>query len=83
MQITQVAERVQIYTLKHKEVPSGGNAMAELYGNTEPPKDGWGNDFIFIGGNHGEFDVISLGADGAEGGAGSNADIKWTEIKSH
>jgi general secretion pathway protein G len=40
------------------------------------PKDPWGNPFQYLQpGTHGEIDVISLGADGAPGGEGSDADI--------
>lgn len=40
------------------------------------PKDPWGNAFQYLQpGLHGEIDVISLGADGAAGGEGSDADI--------
>lgn len=40
------------------------------------PKDPWGNDYIYKKpGTHGEFDLISYGADGTEGGEDENADI--------
>lgn len=40
------------------------------------PKDPWGNDYIYVcPGEHGDFDLSSYGADGAEGGEGENADI--------
>ena len=40
------------------------------------PKDPWGNDYIYLSpGAELEFEVYSLGADNAEGGEGSNADI--------
>jgi len=41
------------------------------------PIDPWGNPYIYISpGIHGDFDIISLGADGKEGGEGKDADIK-------
>ncbi|MCK4911076.1 MAG: type II secretion system major pseudopilin GspG [Thermodesulfovibrionales bacterium] len=41
------------------------------------PEDPWRNPYIYISpGSHGDFDIISLGADGLEGGEGNNADIK-------
>ena len=45
------------------------------------PKDPWGNNYVYISpGQYGEFDIISLGADGQPGGEGENADIgNWTE----
>ncbi len=40
------------------------------------PKDPWGNDYIYKRpGEHGEFDIISYGADGVPGGEDENADI--------
>lgn len=40
------------------------------------PKDPWGNDYVYkYPGEHGEYDIYSLGADGREGGEGENADI--------
>jgi general secretion pathway protein G len=44
------------------------------------PTDPWGNAYRYRQpGQHGPFDVYSLGADGAEGGDGNDADIgNWT-----
>jgi len=40
------------------------------------PEDPWGNPYRYVHpGEHGEFDVYSLGADGAPGGSDENADI--------
>ncbi len=40
------------------------------------PKDPWGNDFIYLcPGAHGDFDIISYGADGVPGGEGKDRDI--------
>ncbi|MBI2560675.1 MAG: type II secretion system protein GspG, partial [Planctomycetes bacterium] len=40
------------------------------------PKDPWGNEYVYTyPGNNGEFDIISYGADGKEGGEGENADV--------
>ncbi len=42
----------------------------------EVPKDGWGNDFIYVcPGAHKAYDIISYGADGKEGGENENTDI--------
>lgn len=41
------------------------------------PLDPWGNPYIYVSpGVHGDFDIISYGADGKEGGEGKNADIR-------
>jgi general secretion pathway protein G len=40
------------------------------------PKDPWGNDYLYAApGKHGPFDIVSLGADGKEGGDGENKDV--------
>ena len=40
------------------------------------PKDPWGHDYQYLNpGTRGEIDVFSLGADGAAGGEGNDADI--------
>jgi len=44
------------------------------------PKDSWGNDFIYLN-NGGDIEIISLGADGKEGGTKEAADIKMSACK--
>lgn len=50
---------------------------------TGTPKDPWGNSYIYR--NPGEtgtdFDIISMGADGKEGGEGYDADINSSKLK--
>lgn len=49
---------------------------------SQVPKDPWGNDYIYIcPGEHGDFDLLCLGADGEEGGQGFAADIKSWELE--
>ncbi|OQX18346.1 MAG: type II secretion system protein GspG [Desulfobulbaceae bacterium A2] len=45
------------------------------------PKDPWGNDYIYLSpGRHGEFDLISYGADGEPGGEDKNRDLNsWDQ----
>jgi general secretion pathway protein G len=41
------------------------------------PLDPWGNPYIYVSpGIQGDFDILSFGADGKEGGEGKDADIK-------
>lgn len=43
-------------------------------------KDPWGNAYVYaFPGQHGEYDLISLGADGQPGGEGENADVNSWE----
>ena len=44
------------------------------------PKDPWGREYLYRApGEHGDFDLYSLGADGAEGGEGEDRDINSWE----
>lgn len=54
-------------------IPKNWNAGGYL---EKLPLDPWGNPYRYLNpGVHGEIDVISFGADGAQGGEGSDADI--------
>lgn len=45
-------------------------------------KDPWGNEYIYLSpGSHGDYDIISYGADGEPGGEQENEDIKSWEIE--
>ena len=45
------------------------------------PKDPWGREFIYLSpGIHGDYDILSYGADGVPGGEDKNQDIKSWEI---
>jgi general secretion pathway protein G len=46
------------------------------------PKDPWSNEYVYLSpGVHGEYDIISYGADGSPGGEGYDADINSWEIE--
>ncbi len=46
------------------------------------PLDAWNNDYVYISpGVEGPFDLLSMGADGVEGGEGSDADINWRDVQ--
>lgn len=46
------------------------------------PRDPWGNDFVYLSpGVHGDFDLISYGADGVAGGEDRNTDINNWDIE--
>ena len=46
------------------------------------PADPWGNEYVYISpGEQGDFDIISMGADGNQGGEGEDMDIaSWKDI---
>lgn len=46
------------------------------------PLDPWDNPYIYVSpGLHGDFDILSYGADGKEGGEGNDADITSWDVK--
>ena len=46
------------------------------------PKDPWGNEFVYLSpGVHGDYDIISYGADGVPDGEDKNRDINSCEIE--
>ena len=60
---------------KYKNYPNGG-----FLGSDKLPKDPWGNDYIYLNQNN-NIDIVSLGADGKEGGKGENKDIKLSTCR--
>jgi general secretion pathway protein G len=50
--------------------------------NKAVPKDPWDNDYIYLSpGEHGDYDLYSLGADAARGGEDKNADIESWNLR--
>ena len=48
----------------------------------EIPKDPWQSPYIYIApGLHGDYDILSYGADGEEGGEGEDSDITSWEVE--
>ena len=46
------------------------------------PKDPWGNDFVYLSpGLHGDYDIMSYGADGIQGGEGKDQDVNNWELE--
>ncbi len=64
-----------------REKPSGTEQWQGPYLPKELPSDPWGKPYIYkCPGDHGEYDLISFGLDGVEGGEGENQDIvSWKE----
>jgi general secretion pathway protein G len=66
------------------EKPSSGKACPNwdpsgYAPNKKVPKDPWNNEFIYRSDDGFEYEVISLGQDGKEGGEGENADFSSKE----
>lgn len=59
-----------------RQNPGGLAAWDGPYLKKDVPKDPWGKDYVYRApGQHGDYDLYSMGADGVEGGEGDNADV--------
>ena len=85
-QITRLSMSVENFYLDTGETPdslddlvrepSGVTGWNGPYVKESLLKDPWGKEYAFRSpGEHGDFDIYSLGADGQQGGEGKNADI--------
>jgi general secretion pathway protein G len=86
-QISQIETQIATYMLDMRKSPSSLEDLVENRGNSpawDGPylkssqlKDPWGNPYQYRrpGRNKREYDLLSYGADGQEGGEGDNADI--------
>ncbi len=88
-QINRLAMAVESYYLDTGETP---DSLEELvndsnvggwngpYVKSSSLKDPWGREYVYVyPGEHGDFDIYSLGADGQVGGEDKNADINSWE----
>jgi general secretion pathway protein G len=66
-----------------REKPSGAERWDGPYLPKEIPSDPWGRPYVYQSpGNHGEYDLLSYGADGVEGGEGENQDaVSWRDLQ--
>jgi general secretion pathway protein G len=89
-QIELTSTAIEIYKLDTGKYPSQETGLQSLntkpgdvqnwkgpyMKKDKAPKDPWGADYIYkFPGTHGDYDLISYGADGTEGGSGDNQDI--------
>lgn len=83
-QITNISQALKLYRLKNNRYPNSSEGLQVLVAGDSSgkryldslPKDAWGYDFVYVSpGVHGDFDIISYGADGKAGGSGFDADI--------
>ena len=89
-QIELISTAIDVYKLDTGKYPSQDTGLQSLntkpgdvqnwkgpYMKKEKiPKDPWSADYIYTyPGTHGDYDLVSYGADGSEGGSGDNKDI--------
>jgi general secretion pathway protein G len=65
-----------------REKPAGAEGWQGPYLAKELPVDPWGRAYVYRApGEHGDYDLLSYGLDGAEGGEGENLDIvSWKDV---
>jgi general secretion pathway protein G len=94
LQIEELSSALDMYRLDVGRYPAteeGLNSLVEAPGSAKiwngpylrkkkMPLDPWNNPYHYAApGQHGKFDVYSLGADNAEGGEGEDVDVKSWE----
>ena len=79
----RINEKIEIHMLRHKKPPGQGEGLSAVFDGEDPPTDGWGNEFRYVtpGPGRMKYDLISYGADGKEGGSGTNKDIRWSKSR--
>ncbi|MFQ5451128.1 MAG: type II secretion system major pseudopilin GspG [Nitrospinaceae bacterium] len=84
-QIELLGQALDLYRLEHRKYPTTDEGLEAIrpYLKKGVPKDPWGNPYVYQSpGLHGDYDLISYGADNAEGGEENNKDIvSWENFK--
>ena len=77
-QIELLGQALDLYRLENHKYPNTDEGLQAIasYLKKELPKDPWGNKFEYLSpGEHGDYDLVSYGADSVEGGEDNNRDI--------
>jgi len=90
IEISQIGQALDLYKLEIGRYPTSSEGLQALvsapastanwngpyWKKSQMPKDPWGNEYRYTApGQKGPYDIVSLGADGKEGGDGANKDI--------
>lgn len=91
LQLKEIESALELFYLDTGRYPSDSAGLQELVSNeaslvgwngpyfkqSSVPADPWGNQYVYkIPGEHGPFDLLSLGADNQPGGDGDDQDIR-------
>lgn len=86
MDIATLKNAVELFYLQRHRYPTNEENLTVLTERTaahpsgiisELPMDPWARPYVYLfPGQHGAFDIMSLGRDGAQGGEGEDADIE-------
>ncbi|MCO6437964.1 MAG: type II secretion system major pseudopilin GspG [Phycisphaerae bacterium] len=90
-EIATIKNALSLHFMETDRYPSSDEGLAILKKPTPQHPNGilsndlldpWGREYIYIyPGTRGVYDVLSLGADGSEGGVGANSDITSWELE--
>jgi general secretion pathway protein G len=90
IEIGQISQTLDLYKLEVGRYPSSQEGLQALisapagvsnwngpyWKKSAVPKDPWGNEYRYVSpGSKGAYEIVSLGADGKEGGEGPDKDI--------
>ena len=90
IEIGQIAQSLDLFKLELGRYPTTQEGLQALvaappglanwagpyWKKSTAPKDPWSHEYKYASpGTHGAYDIISLGADGVEGGEGANKDV--------
>jgi len=78
IQIELLGQALDLHRLENHTYPSTDEGLKAIasYLKKEVPNDPWGNNYVYTSpGEHGEYDLVSYGADNLEGGEDINKDI--------
>ena len=85
VQIGMLGQALDIYRLETGKYPSNDEGLITIqpYLKKQLPKDPWGNEFHYkYPGDYGDYDLVSFGADNAEGGEDNDLDIvSWKNFE--
>lgn len=95
VQLRGIGNALIMYKMHNGRYPSTDQGLQALVtkpgGTPEPrnwgpnpylpkyPVDQWGNEFVYVG-ESSKFELLSLGADGTDGGEGEDADISYADL---
>jgi general secretion pathway protein G len=85
VQIEMLGQALDMYRLENHKYPTTEEGLETLksYLKKDIPKDPWGNQYVYTApGEHGDYDLVSYGADKTEGGEGIDLDIvSWKNFE--
>lgn len=85
VQIELLGQALDLYRLEKHKYPTTAEGLEAVrpYLKKNVPQDPWDNDYQYkFPGDHGDYDLVSYGADHQEGGEGNDQDIvSWKNLE--